>query len=76
MRHNYSVKSTKSASSNNDDLASCMNVGVVRKHRHSVKNPGSKAQAWDRASYMTDTCSRLGSKRASGAQSADWGTAR
>ena len=76
MRHNYSVKSTKSASSNNDDLASCMNVGVVRKHRHAVKNPGSKAQAWDRASMMNDTCAKRGSQRAAGSKSADWGHAR
>ena len=75
MRHNYSVKSA-SSSSNNDDLANCMAGGHVRKHRHSVKNPGSKSQDWNRARHMSDTCARLGSKRASGAQSADWGTAR
>ena len=74
MRHIHTAKTSKSFAS--DDLSSCMASGHSRKHRHGVRNPGSESQDWKRAESMNDTCAKRGSRRASGAKSADWGHAR
>ena len=79
MANFNTVRNHAHSVSNNDDLAACMNVGQVRKHRHTVKtpsNPGGSEQDWDRSRSMSDTCAKKGSVRAGGARSADWGHAR
>ena len=78
MRHNYTTSTKQSTSYNTgaDDLSSCMATGHSRKHRHGVRPVQGSAQDWSRASSMQDTCARTGSKRAAGARSAHWGTAR